>query len=79
MTKINFEDGADNQKRATSVTFASASGAQTYNISANNEIIISAGVIGSPQLLQVSGIGAASMLQDLGMFVTVISRTLLLF
>jgi choline dehydrogenase len=34
---------------------------------ANQEVIISAGAIGSPHLLQVSGIGAATMLAEAGM------------
>ena len=35
-----------------------------HHIQANNEIILSAGAIASPQLLQVSGIGPADLLQE---------------
>ena len=37
-----------------------------YNANANNEIIISAGAIHSPQILQLSGVGNASELKQLG-------------
>jgi len=40
-------------------------------ISANEEIIVSAGAIGSPQLLQISGIGPGTHLQSLGINVEV--------
>ncbi|MEK9640623.1 MAG: GMC family oxidoreductase N-terminal domain-containing protein [Alphaproteobacteria bacterium] len=40
-----------------------------YYAHANNEIIISAGAIHSPQILQLSGIGNASELKDLGISV----------
>ncbi len=35
-------------------------------VTANREVILSAGAINSPQLLQLSGIGRAGLLQDLG-------------
>lgn len=37
-----------------------------YTLSANKEVILSAGVFGSPQLLQVSGVGPADLLTELG-------------
>ncbi|KAK6858851.1 versicolorin B synthase [Apiospora arundinis] len=37
-----------------------------YTISARKEVILSAGAFGSPQLLQVSGIGPAKLLKGLG-------------
>ena len=40
-------------------------------VTANEEIIVSAGAIGSPQLLQVSGIGPSALLQSLGIDVVV--------
>ncbi|KAI9776010.1 MAG: hypothetical protein M1816_005646 [Peltula sp. TS41687] len=40
------------------------SGGVTYNITANVEVILSAGVIRSPQMLMVSGIGPKETLQD---------------
>ncbi|WP_299479977.1 GMC family oxidoreductase N-terminal domain-containing protein [uncultured Roseibium sp.] len=47
----------------------SAAGVELSNgetITAANEIILSAGAVGSPQLLQVSGIGPGQLLQSLG-------------
>lgn len=41
------------------------------NKGSKNEIIVSAGAIGSPQLLMLSGIGPARQLQKLGIKVTV--------
>lgn len=49
-------------KRATGVqVYSKKQGQQTLN--ANREVILSAGAIGSPQLLQVSGIGDGTLLQ----------------
>jgi choline dehydrogenase len=57
--KINFDD----QKKAISVLVDTAG--RTYTLSARKEIIVSAGAIGSPQLLQVSGVGPAQLLESL--------------
>ncbi|MBX2838796.1 MAG: choline dehydrogenase [Gammaproteobacteria bacterium] len=57
--KINFED-----KRAVSLD--SIVGGQPQVICANREIILCAGAIGSPQLLQLSGIGPGQLLQNFG-------------
>lgn len=57
--KIGFE-----QRRATQV-FIERKG-QALTIAAREEIILSAGAIGSPQLLQVSGVGAGNHLQNMG-------------
>lgn len=54
-------------KRATGVEFAK--GGRTgslQRLSANREVIVSGGAINSPQLLQLSGIGPASLLQQRG-------------
>ncbi|TNY22372.1 GMC oxidoreductase [Rhodotorula diobovata] len=63
-TKIVF-DGTT----ATGVEFSAGAGNETYTVSASQEVILSAGVIGSPQLLQVSGVGPADLLEDLGITV----------
>ena len=57
--KINFEG-----KKATSVSYWKKD--KSFNVKSNKEIILSAGSIGSTQLLQVSGIGEASKLKQLG-------------
>jgi choline dehydrogenase len=50
-------------KKATGVV-VNTMGAQ-YTLKANKEVIVSAGVFGSPQLLMVSGVGPAETLQKL--------------
>ena len=58
--KINF----DANKKATGVT-VETNGAQ-YLLSARKEVILSAGVFHSPQVLMVSGVGPAATLQGHG-------------
>jgi choline dehydrogenase len=57
--KINFTNG-----RADSVTFQR--GGQTITAHAKQEIILAAGAINSPQILQRSGIGPGQVLQQAG-------------
>ena len=59
VTKINISNG-----KAVSVNYAK--GDQDFEVHANKEIILSAGSIGSPQILQTSGIGDAENLKNLG-------------
>ncbi|KAI0529975.1 GMC oxidoreductase [Xylaria digitata] len=54
----------DDDKKATGVR-VNTFGAE-YTLSARKEVILSAGVIGSPQLLQASGIGPREVLEPLG-------------
>ncbi|KAI0442992.1 glucose-methanol-choline oxidoreductase [Xylaria telfairii] len=58
-TKVLF----DNSKRATGVEVETL-GAK-YTLSARKEVILSAGAINSPQLLQLSGVGDANLLRSL--------------
>jgi choline dehydrogenase len=58
-TRILFEDG-----RAVGVTYVQAG--TTHEVRAAREVILAAGVIGSPQLLMLSGIGPAEHLESLG-------------
>lgn len=51
-------------KRCTGVRYSL--GGQTHEARANREVIVSAGSINSPQLLELSGIGQADRLQGLG-------------
>ena len=71
--RILFDDDGGNGTKgrltATGVVVETA-GAE-YAIAANREVILSAGVFGSPQLLQVSGIGPRDLLEPLGIPVMV--------
>ncbi len=58
-TRILFKDG-----RASGVTFSTPAGQQIAL--AAREVIVSGGAYGSPQLLQLSGLGPAEHLQDMG-------------
>ncbi|GAA5911816.1 hypothetical protein JCM6882_003366, partial [Rhodosporidiobolus microsporus] len=60
-TKIVF-DGTT----ATGVEFAASASDDTFTVNANQEVILSTGVIGTPQLLQVSGVGPSDLLTGLG-------------
>ena len=51
-------------KRVTGIKLATAAGEEI--ISARREVLLAAGAIGSPQLLQVSGIGPGRVLRDAG-------------
>ncbi|KAH8394427.1 hypothetical protein KR222_005203 [Zaprionus bogoriensis] len=55
----------DGQKRAESVTFVHRGGKE-YTVKATKEIVLSAGSIGSPQIMMLSGIGPADHLKQLG-------------
>jgi len=56
--KINFSE-----RRAVSVVISNSGGSQT--ISTTGEILLCAGAIESPRLLQLSGVGPAALLQSL--------------
>jgi choline dehydrogenase len=68
VAKLTTEKQDDGSLRCT--------GAQVWNghemvpVTATREVILSAGAIGSPQILQLSGLGPAPLLQSLGIEVT---------
>lgn len=64
VTRIVLE-GEPGALRATGVEYVDADGA-TQVAGARNEVVISAGSIGSPQLLMVSGIGPREHLESVG-------------
>ncbi|KAF8242720.1 GMC oxidoreductase [Wilcoxina mikolae CBS 423.85] len=67
VTKILF----DKNKKATGVTFSAGAGSTQRKVSAKAEIILAAGAIHSPQLLQLSGIGPKDLLNAHGIPVIV--------
>ncbi|KAB2848386.1 MAG: choline dehydrogenase [Hyphomicrobiaceae bacterium] len=54
-------------RRATGVRFRQ--GGQSRHVGARRDVILSAGAIGSPQILQLSGVGPAALLKDKGIAV----------
>ncbi|THU82921.1 alcohol oxidase [Dendrothele bispora CBS 962.96] len=57
--------------KATGVQYALSSTSPKQTVNVNKEVILSAGTIGSAQILMVSGIGPKSVLQDAGVDVKV--------
>lgn len=64
-TKINFRNSKENGNLVAHSVAYVVNGT-TYTVSAKREIILSAGVFQSPQLLELSGIGNATLLKSLG-------------
>jgi choline dehydrogenase-like flavoprotein len=63
--KINWaSSNSSNKVVASSVTFTS--GGKEYTVTANKEVLISGGTVNSPQLLELSGIGAKDVLDKAG-------------
>ncbi|KAF9508779.1 GMC oxidoreductase [Hydnum rufescens UP504] len=65
VTKIIFNPSTVHPRVATGVQFGTLSGAR-YTAFARREVIVAAGSIGSPKILQLSGIGDATALSSLG-------------
>jgi choline dehydrogenase-like flavoprotein len=65
VAKINFSgDNGEDHLRATGVDVIV--GGKTFTVNAGKEVLLCAGVIQSPQLLEVSGIGSQSRLEQYG-------------
>lgn len=71
VTKVIFNGTTDASGNAiaSGVQFSASSGAATYSVQANKEVILCGGTIGSPQMLQLSGIGPSSVLEAVGVTV----------
>ncbi len=69
VTRLVIEKTADGQQRCTGVQVWN--GQEMITALANAEVILSAGSIGSPQILQLSGIGPGALLQERGVPVVV--------
>jgi choline dehydrogenase len=67
VTRLTLERGSDGVHRATGVEVRTREGVQT--LEATRAVVMAAGAIGTPQLLQLSGIGPAPLLQQHGIAV----------
>ncbi len=64
VSRLVVQTGADGQKRCTGVQVWT--GTEMLTAHATGEVILSAGAVGSPQILQLSGIGPGALLQQHG-------------
>ncbi|MBC7436603.1 MAG: GMC family oxidoreductase N-terminal domain-containing protein [Bdellovibrionales bacterium] len=69
VSRLNLERQPDGTQRCTGVQVWA--GGENVTVTATREVILSAGSIGSPQLLQLSGIGPGALLQRHGIPVAV--------
>lgn len=60
-----------NGKTATGVQFISRDGGESQTVTAKKEVIISAGTVHTPQILQLSGIGPQNLLESANITVLV--------
>jgi choline dehydrogenase-like flavoprotein len=65
VSKIVFQSGHSNVA-ATGVEFATGKGGKVNQVSAAKEVILAAGALHTPQILQLSGIGDTDHLSSLG-------------
>ncbi|KAF7352214.1 Choline dehydrogenase [Mycena venus] len=66
VTEINWNSTAAGAAVAGGVTFAASAEGKAYTVNAAKEVILSGGTIGSPQVLQLSGVGPKSLVTGLG-------------
>ena len=64
VSKLDIERGSDGALRCTGVQVWT--GSEMLKARATREVVLSAGSIGSPQLLQLSGLGPGELLQSMG-------------
>ena len=65
VTKLQISSKGE-AKRVTGVEYASRSGSQRYTVTASKEVVLAAGTLHTPQILQLSGIGDSRQLSPLG-------------
>lgn len=67
VTSVIFNGSTDASGNiiASGVTFQADASSTSYSVQANKEVLLAGGVIGSPQILQLSGIGPKSLLSNL--------------
>jgi len=68
VTQITFNgtNDADGNILASGISFQASAGGTAYTANARKEVILSGGTVGSPQILQLSGIGPAAQLASAG-------------
>ncbi|WWC72758.1 uncharacterized protein I206_106722 [Kwoniella pini CBS 10737] len=68
VTEIIFNGTSDANGNiiASGLKFQASSSAQSYSVQANREVILATGAVGSPQILQLSGIGPKETLDTVG-------------
>jgi choline dehydrogenase len=68
VTQITFNgtNDADGNILASGISFQASAGGTAYTANARKEVILSSGTVGSPQILQLSGIGPAAPLASAG-------------
>ena len=66
VSRLLFEDGPDGRPRACGVEVQPVGGGAPVQARCRGEVVLAAGAIGTPQLLQLSGIGPGDWLQPLG-------------
>ncbi len=68
-SRVLLETGSDGAPRAVGVEVLPHGKGEPIQVKARGEVILATGAVGTPQILQLSGIGAASLLQHHGIAV----------
>jgi choline dehydrogenase-like flavoprotein len=71
VAKIDFEDGKSSPGEATATGVQFLVDGTTHTVKASKEVIVCGGVINSPQILELSGIGSSKLLKEIGIDVVV--------
>ncbi|KAJ7034159.1 hypothetical protein C8F04DRAFT_956689 [Mycena alexandri] len=66
VTKVNWNSTTSGAAVAGGVSFAASASGTEYTVHAAKEVIISGGTVGSPQILQLSGVGPKALVTGLG-------------
>ncbi|MEK8030965.1 GMC family oxidoreductase N-terminal domain-containing protein [Ideonella sp. DXS29W] len=66
VSRLLFDNAADGRLRASGVEVMPVGGGAPLQARCRGEVVLAAGAIGTPQILQLSGVGPAEWLQPLG-------------